>query len=415
MKKTILIGALALALGACSTTSQKNEAQGQIDIVPAFENPTELKVSHLGKNIRYVPLETTDSSLIGQMYGIKLLDDKILVTSGANCLLFDKQTGKFLCKVSGRGQGPKEYLNSISYVHPQTGDIYFNRTPYKMIRFNQEGKYLDDLQMPFKWDYGCFLTFKDNEAIAHRTLGKNQIHRFDMTGAAIDSIALPSNREWNYEDIKTPIMAEGPATSLMGAGMFATNGFLMIPYKTEERQDFLTVHYPSIYSYKDEMRFHEAYNDTIYRIDGHTLTPQWIFHTGECHTPREMYGDVEESKKRMVVTYVAETEDLLFFECAKEWFTQNKRPDFRYGIYQKKEGTTLIGRTYERITDDLTQFIPFSPTTHSTKGEFAGTLTIEQIQKWLEAHPDIKLEGALAPLAGLADDANPVVVIVEAY
>ena len=67
MKKTILIGALALALGACSTASQKSEAQGQIDIVPAFENPTELKVSHLGKNIRYVPLETTDSSLIGQI------------------------------------------------------------------------------------------------------------------------------------------------------------------------------------------------------------------------------------------------------------------------------------------------------------------------------------------------------------
>ena len=70
MKKTILIGVMTLALGACSTTSQKNEAQGQIDIVPAFENPTELKVSHLGKNIRYVPLETTDSSLIGQMFGL---------------------------------------------------------------------------------------------------------------------------------------------------------------------------------------------------------------------------------------------------------------------------------------------------------------------------------------------------------
>jgi hypothetical protein len=31
----------------------------------------------------------------------------------------------------------------------------------------------------------------------------------------------------------------------------------------------------------------------------------------------------------------------------------------------------------------------------------------------LEEHPEIKLEGALAPLEGLADDANPVVVIVE--
>jgi hypothetical protein len=62
----------------------------------------------------------------------------------------------------------------------------------------------------------------------------------------------------------------------------------------------------------------------------------------------------------------------------------------------------------------LTQFIPFYPTTHSAKGEFAGTLSIEQIQKWMEEHPDVKLEGPLAPLEDLADDANPVVVIVEA-
>ena len=37
----------------------------------------------------------------------------------------------------------------------------------------------------------------------------------------------------------------------------------------------------------------------------------------------------------------------------------------------------------------------------------------EVIKNWLEEHPEIKLEGALAPLEGLADDANPVVVIVE--
>ena len=46
-------------------------------------------------------------------------------------------------------------------------------------------------------------------------------------------------------------------------------------------------------------------------------------------------------------------------------------------------------------------------------GEFAGALNIEDIQKWTKEHPDIKLEGALAPLKDLGDDANPVVVIVE--
>lgn len=412
MKRTILIGAVALALGACSTASQKNEAQGQIDILSAFENPTELKVSQLGRNIRYVPLETNDESLVGSSYGIKLLDDKILVTSGANCLLFDKQTGKFLCKVSSKGQGPKEYLSNTSFIHPQTGDIYFNRTPWKMIRFNQQGEYLGDLQLPFQWDEGCYLTFDGDQALVHRGLFKNQIYRFDRTGTALDSISLQPYRGIDMNDMKTPISVVGPLGITLGQGMFATNGMFLVQYKSGERQDIYTVAYPSIYPYKDEMRFHEAYNDTIYRIDGHTLTPQWIFHTGECHTPRELYGDVEESKKRMVVTYVAETEDLLFFQCAKEWFTL-KKTDLCNGIYHKKEGTVMISRRYEALTDDLTQFIPFYPTAHSAKGEFAGTLSIENIQKWLEEHPEVKLEGALTPLEGLADDANPVVVIVE--
>jgi len=51
--------------------------------------------------------------------------------------------------------------------------------------------------------------------------------------------------------------------------------------------------------------------------------------------------------------------------------------------------------------------------THTPKGEFAGTLSIEQIQAWQEEHPDAKLEGVLAPLKDLDFDANPVVVIVE--
>ena len=100
MKKRNLLhtGALALLLAACSTTPQSGKQEGQIDIVPAFENQTELKVSHLGKNIRYVPLETNDSSLVGGTYGIKLQNDMVVVTTSGNCLLFDKHTGNFCAK-----------------------------------------------------------------------------------------------------------------------------------------------------------------------------------------------------------------------------------------------------------------------------------------------------------------------------
>ena len=80
MKKHFWIaGVLAGLMMACSPASQ-DQAEGSIDVLPAFENLTELKVSNLGKNIRYVPLETTDSSLIGSGYRVNLLGDRIMVT-----------------------------------------------------------------------------------------------------------------------------------------------------------------------------------------------------------------------------------------------------------------------------------------------------------------------------------------------
>ena len=43
----------------------------------------------------------------------------------------------------------------------------------------------------------------------------------------------------------------------------------------------------------------------------------------------------------------------------------------------------------------------------------ASILKVEQIQEWLEEHPDFKLEGALAPLKDLMFDDNPVLMVVK--
>ena len=172
MKKTILIGALALALGACSTTSQKNEAQGQIDIVPAFENPTELKVSHLGKNIRYVPLETTDSSLIvDHACKVKLSGDKLVVTYRMkmimHCFLFDAKTGKFIREIGHRGEDASGYSEPKAYVHPVTGNIYFHRQPNKLVKYNQEGEFLGEVIMPNGLPSGFYPLLTPNEMLVY--------------------------------------------------------------------------------------------------------------------------------------------------------------------------------------------------------------------------------------------------------
>ena len=416
MKKTILIGALALALGACSTISQKNEAQGQIDIVPAFENPTELKVSHLGKNIRYVPLETTDSSLVGGLWSIRLLEDKILVSCKEANLLFDRQTGKFLRKVSSVGQGPREYLqrNYLPFIHPKTGDIYFNRTPEKMIGFNQEGKFIGELALPVNWHDQCYLTFDGDQAILHDINVNQRLYRFGADAQVTDSIVLPSfGREIDNDDFLSASHFVANSGKMFGLGIFSCNGMLVAKYKSGERMDLIPTRYPSLYPYQDEIRFHEACSDTIFSIEGNKLSPRWIFHTGEHHFPMERYGEMKESLNYIAVTYAVENEHLLFFQCAKGLFAGRPKTTLCNAIYNKKDGTLLMNNAKEGFTDDLANFMPFHPEDFTPKGEYIGALNIWDIQKWLEEHPEVKLEGALAPLKDLADDANPVVVIVE--
>ena len=70
MKKTLtyVTGAVGLMLAACQPSAQKASEGGllHIDVAGAMEVLTELKVSDLGTHVRYVPLETNDSCLIGR-------------------------------------------------------------------------------------------------------------------------------------------------------------------------------------------------------------------------------------------------------------------------------------------------------------------------------------------------------------
>ena len=196
---------------------------------------------------------------------------------------------------------------------------------------------------------------------------------------------------------------------------YIVNGVKIYGYKSKERQDIEPVHYPSIYRTGDELRFYEAYNDTVFCIEDGKLFPRWIFNTDKYHFPKELHGNVKESLDRIVVTYVTENDHLLFFQCAKGWFAGGKKVELCNAVLNKKDGTLLMNDRKKGFTDDLTNFMPFHPEDFTPKGEYIGALNVWDIQEWLEEHPDIKLEGTLAPLKDLADDANPVVVIVEPY
>ena len=417
MKKHIWIGALcASMLMACSSGTEK--MQGQIDVLPAFENLTELKVSQLGKNICYVPLETTDSSLIGGSCKVCLLEDKIMVTYGArsesHCFLFDRETGKYIREIGHKGEDPRGYSEPKAYVHPVTGHLYFHRMPNKLIKYNQEGEFLGEVEMPNGLPSGFYpLLTKEGmlvyEGPAFNANHQSQLYWLDEAKGKTGDVALPMVS--NSEEIK-PEGIQG--ISVFGAGsttvgLLGCNGAIMISFK-DDVKGLYPINYPAVWEMEDGFRLHETFSDTIYQVKGLELEPYHVFNLGERRLAPADRGKKEGYEDKLSITYVLETNHLIYFQCAK-----NLYGDFSFynGLYQKSNGKVVMNKVEEAFTDDLTGFVPFTPMAHGKKGEFVGVLTIDQIQEWQEEYPDVKLEGALAPLKDLDYDANPVVVIVE--
>ena len=415
MNKCIYVSALlASLLMACSPSAQKGE--GQIDVLPAFENLTELKVSQLGKNIRYVPLETTDSSLIGASYSLKLLEDGILVSYGgrteAHCYLFDRETGKFIREIGHKGEDPKGYSDPKAYVHPVTEHLYFARNPNKLMKYNQNGEFLGEVVMPNSMTTGLYPSFGKEGMLVYEgpslNTNKKQLYYLDEAKGKTGDVALPtqSTEEVKMDQIQSISVWQG---GLGDYGLMGYSGIIQIAFKNGINGRY-PGNYPAVWEMEDGFRLHEAFSDTIYHVKGLSLEPYRAFNLGDRRHPAEERGKKEGNEDKLTITYVTESKDLIYFQCAKNFYGEFQVYN---GLYRKADETVVMNKVQESFTDDLTHFLPFAPMTNTQKGEFAGTLTIEQIQAWQEEHPDAKLEGALAPLNNLDFDANPVVVIVE--
>ena len=415
MKKSFYAGVLLVSiLMACSPSAQKGEAQ--IDVLPAFENLTELKVSQLGKNIRYVALETTDSSLIGASYNIQLLNDGILVSSAgrseAHCYLFDRETGKFIREIGHRGDDPEGYSGSKAYIHPVTEHLYFQRNPNKLMKYNLNGEFLGDVIIPHNVTTGFYPSFGKEGILVYEgpsfTTPKKQIYYLDETKGKTGDVALPTSQQ--SEEIKMDRIQSISVWSggLGDYGLVGYSGIIEIDFK-DGIKGKCPANYPAVWPMEDGFRLYEAFSDTIYHIKGLALEPYRTFNLGNRRHPIEERGKKDGNEDKLTITYVIENKDLIYFQCAKNLYGEFQVYN---GLYRKADQTVAMNKAQEAFTDDLTHFLPFTPMTHTPKGEFASAISIEQIQTWIEEHPEAKLEGALTPLSNLDFDANPVVVIV---
>jgi hypothetical protein len=382
-----------------------------IDIEAGLQNTTKFNISDFGKSIRYIPLETTDESLIGNKPVFKVLKNHIVVEVNNRCLLFDKKDGRFISAIGHIGQDPEAYSSVSCWTDEKEEFLYFIRQPNQLIKYDMKGTFCGKTEFPSSPGLASYYLLTDLEIIGHYTginnSGNLVLGFFDKEGVLLDTVPLlTSEIENSFDNIESISVTKGDFTY----GNWGKTGVIIIDYKNDKKQ-IITANAATLWKNKKEIRFKESFVDTIYTIVNHKLIPSITFHTGKWHWPEQERTSKNKTNERIFIADVSENNTFIFFQCIKGFYSDE--PVLYNGLYNKKTGETKLAKNSDVIKDNLTGFMPFNPQNMSTSGEFASLIEAGNIMEWLEEHSEAKENKKLAFLKEFNEDMNPVIVLVE--
>ncbi|MCX6223541.1 MAG: 6-bladed beta-propeller [Bacteroidia bacterium] len=108
---------------------------------------TAVNLSSIADSIEYIPLETTDSSFIGQIMDIQLTKDYIFVQDRIlDRLLVFQRSGKFLNQIGRAGKGPGEYHCLFTFTTDRDGqNVYLYTTSHRVLHYTVYNSYVNTI------------------------------------------------------------------------------------------------------------------------------------------------------------------------------------------------------------------------------------------------------------------------------
>lgn len=122
-----------------------------IDIKKNIKNIETINLSSIGKELSYIPLETTPECLIQEIKKILFSDSFIFVSDFKRLLQFDRN-GKFIRQIGSAGMGPGEYISVGDFcIDEQKKEIYiiFSSAP-KLLIFGFDGVFKNSINLSFR-------------------------------------------------------------------------------------------------------------------------------------------------------------------------------------------------------------------------------------------------------------------------
>lgn len=189
MMKKLLLGKiviLALLLSGCRQPAEEladvltiNVREGLEDVKKSISLDDDIE------NIAYIPLETTDSSLVSNVLDLRISEQYIFIYNGrtSEVMQFDKE-GRFVQKIGREGNGPGEYfLVKELGLDEKKNQLFIFQEGGAPLVYSFSGDYLySDTTMNHA---GGLLTF-DNGSKALKGLAMSPIQNALWAGALMD-------------------------------------------------------------------------------------------------------------------------------------------------------------------------------------------------------------------------------------
>lgn len=307
MKKIILLIISFLIL----ENEKELFAQVRVEINPKTICNNCIKLSDLILNIKYIPLETKDESLISHPTKVRLIDSLVFVKNRKppSLKVFDYR-GHFIENIGKEGKGPAEFnwLRSFCVDEKNKNIIIYNKFPDKLLIFNYNGTF----QKTHSYQENIFMNdieFFDND--------KYVLMRDNRNGKTPFSYELYTNK---HQFIAKKVK---PLSFTMKGSFGLTEAF-------------------GYYVYNNTFMIKEnLLNDTLYSISGSCdLIPRYVFSFGKYAFPVEMQinsldltrnGRSGELNKYIMPTGIFETYSYLILG-----YRLNEQ--FYWGFYNKQTG-----------------------------------------------------------------------------
>lgn len=346
MKNTIYIFSFFLLLCACNNHQEFDNR----DIINLFvdSTPVQKNLSEVVDSIRIIPLEISDSSLIGIVNKLSYDDNYFFIQDRNSYLVNVYDTkGGFKRTVAQIGDGPKEIQNPDFFVIDKIHKEVWISNVRSFLRFNYQGNYLGRRNYAMGFD-DCYI---DQNYDIYFYTGKNDNAHIQDSFLTGDLTLLTTNdkkRTWFKSDL----------VSYYPVGVGRLTYPASHPFSSQE---------------DGSITFSYTFNDTIYSIKEQRIMPKYRVHFDkgvDASKLNNMPGEEIEKfiKSRPLAHWnmnnVFETPTYLTFNYLKNldyscWVIYNKRTQTLSNFRLKDD---LFNQEWIRIEDtDNDKFIFYIP------------------------------------------------------